>query len=77
MLVRLAMGTLFAERGGNVPIIPGDALVFCGDDRINVMFDTLRRAGRHQQIIVLTRRLRSLAPLSGHTLRAPPDGEGQ
>jgi uncharacterized protein YhaN len=54
MLVRLAIGTLLAERGGNVPIILDDALVYCDDDRINLMFDALSRAGKYQQIIVLT-----------------------
>jgi hypothetical protein len=51
MLVRLAIGTLLAERGGNVPIILDDALVYCDDDRINLMFDALSRAGKYQQII--------------------------
>ena len=77
VLVRLAMGALLAERGGNVPIILDDALVYCDDDRINLMFDALSRAGTHQQIIVLTCRLRSFAPLGGHTLRVQMDGEGQ
>ena len=76
VLVRLAMGALLAERGGNVPIILDDALVYCDDDRINLMFDALSRAGRHQQIIVLTCRLRSFAPLGGHTLRVQMNGEG-
>jgi chromosome segregation ATPase len=77
VLVRLAMGTLLAERGGNVPIILDDALVYCDDDRINLMFDALSRAGKHQQIIVLTCRLRSFGPLGGHTLRirAAPEAE--
>jgi hypothetical protein len=59
-------GTLLAERAGNVPIILDDALVYCEDDRVDLMFDALCRAGRHQQIIVLTR----------HTLRVQIDGEG-
>jgi hypothetical protein len=75
VLVRLAMGTLLAERGSNVPIILDDALVYCDDDRIKLMFDALSRAGKHQQIIVLTCRLRSFAPLGGHTLRVQMDGE--
>jgi hypothetical protein len=74
VLVRLAMGTLLAERGGNVPIILDDALVYCDDDRINLMFDALSRAGKYQQIIVLTCRLRSFAPLGGHTLRLQMSG---
>lgn len=52
----------------NIPVID------C-DDRINLMFDALSRAGKHQQIIVLTCRLRSFAPLGGHTLRVQMDGE--
>ena len=44
-----------------MPIILDDALVYCDDDRINLMFDALSRAGKHQQIIVLTCRLRSFA----------------
>ena len=74
VLVRLAMGTLLAERGGNVPIILDDALVYCDDERINMMFDALSRAGRHQQIIVLTCRLRSFAPLGGNMLRVQTNG---
>lgn len=77
VLVRLAMGTLLAERGGNVPIILDDALVYCDDERINMMFDALSRAGRHQQIIVLTCRLRSFAPLGGNSLRVETCGELQ
>jgi hypothetical protein len=75
VLVRLGMGTLLAERGGEVPIILDDALVYCDDDRINLMFDALSRAGKHQQIIVLTCRLRSFVPLGGHTLRVQTIGE--
>jgi uncharacterized protein YhaN len=77
VLVRLAMGTLLAERGGNVPIILDDALVYCDDNRINLMFDALSRAGKYQQIIVLTCRLRSFAPLGGHTLRVQMNGACQ
>jgi hypothetical protein len=68
VLVRLAMGAMLAERGESVPIILDDALVYCDDDRIQRMFDALSRAGKHQQIIVLTCRLRTFAPLGGHTL---------
>jgi hypothetical protein len=69
VLVRLAMGAMLAERGEAVPIILDDALVYCDDDRIQRMFDALSRAGKHQQIIVLTCRLRSFGPLGGHVLR--------
>ena len=69
VLVRLAMASMLAERGQTVPVILDDALVYCDDDRIKLMFDALSRAGRHQQVIVLTCRLRTFAPLGGHTLR--------
>jgi len=69
VLVRLAMGGLLAERGEAAPIILDDALVYCDDDRIQRMFDALNRAGKNQQIIVLTCRLRSFSQLGGHTLR--------
>jgi recombinational DNA repair ATPase RecF len=68
VLVRLAMGAMLAERGMAAPIILDDALVYCDDDRIQRMFDALSRAGKNQQIIVLTCRLRSFGPLGGHTL---------
>ena len=73
----LAMGTLLAERGVNVPIILDDALVYCDDDRINLMFDALSRAGKNQQIIMLTCRSRSFVPVGGHTLRVQMHGECQ
>jgi DNA repair exonuclease SbcCD ATPase subunit len=69
VLVRLAMASMLAERGQIVPVILDDALVYCDDDRIKRMFDALSRAGRHQQVIVLTCRLRTFAPLGGHILR--------
>jgi hypothetical protein len=75
VLVRLAMGTLLAERGGNVPIILDDALVYCDDERINMMFDALSRAAKSQQVVVLTCRSRSFAPLGGNTLRVQIDSE--
>lgn len=73
MLVRLAMGAMLAERGEAAPIILDDALVYCDDDRIQRMFDALSRAGKNQQIIVLTCRLRSFGPLGGQTLRIRTD----
>lgn len=69
VLVRLAMASILAERGQTIPVILDDALVYCDDDRIKRMFDALSRAGKHQQVIVLTCRLRTFAPLGGHILR--------
>jgi DNA repair exonuclease SbcCD ATPase subunit len=75
VLVRLAMGAMLAERGQVVPIILDDALVYCDDDRIQHMFDALSRAGKHQQIIVLTCRLRTFGSLGGHILRVHANSE--
>jgi hypothetical protein len=75
VLVRLAMGAMLAEQGNAAPIILDDALVYCDDDGIQRMFDALSRAGRHQQIIVLTCRLRSFGPLGGRTLQIRTDGD--
>ncbi|MDR3409185.1 MAG: AAA family ATPase [Methylovirgula sp.] len=76
VLVRLAMASMLAERGHTVPVILDDALVYCDDDRIKRMFDALIRAGKQQQVIVLTCRLRTFAPLGGHTLRVRVSSEG-
>lgn len=69
VLVRLAMGAMFAERGQEVPIILDDALVFSDDERIEQMFDALKRAAQNQQIIILTCRTRTFASLGGQQLR--------
>ncbi|MFO1091232.1 MAG: AAA family ATPase [Hyphomicrobiales bacterium] len=69
VLVRLAMAAMLAERGFEVPVILDDALVFCDDHRIEQMFDALNRAGRNQQVIVLTCRARSFQSLGGRALR--------
>ena len=69
VLVRLAMGAMICERGADVPIILDDALVFSDDDRIEQMFDAINRAGRNQQVIVLTCRSRSFASLGGTQLQ--------
>ena len=69
VLVRLAMGAMICERGTDVPIILDDALVFSDDDRIEQMFDALNRAGKNQQVIVLTCRARSFTSLGGRQLQ--------
>lgn len=74
VLVRLAMGALICERGQEVPIVLDDALVFSDDGRIEQMFDALARAGRTQQVIVLTCRSRAFAKLGGSTLSIVPAG---
>ncbi|WP_421694074.1 AAA family ATPase [Aestuariivirga sp.] len=69
VLVRLAMGAMIAEKGAAVPVILDDALVFSDDARIEQMFDALNRAGKNQQVIVLTCRARSFTSLGGRQLR--------
>lgn len=69
VLVRLAMGAMIAEKGTDVPIILDDALVFSDDERIEQMFDAINRAGKRQQVIVLTCRARSFASLGGRQLQ--------
>ncbi len=69
VLVRLAMGAMICERGTDVPIILDDALVFSDDDRIEQMFDAINRAGKNQQVIVLTCRSRSFTSLGGTQLQ--------
>ena len=68
VLVRLAMGAMICEKGHDVPIILDDALVYSDDARIERMFDAISRAGRNQQVIVLTCRARSFAGLGGNPL---------
>lgn len=72
VLVRLAMGAMLAARGEPVPIILDDALVFSDDERIAQMFDAISRAGRTQQVIVLTCRTRAFATLGGRQLTIGP-----
>lgn len=69
VLVRLAMGAMICEKGSPVPIILDDALVFSDDARIEQMFDAINRAGKNQQVIVLTCRARSFASLGGRQLQ--------
>ncbi|HMB09315.1 AAA family ATPase [Saliniramus sp.] len=69
VLVRLALGTMLAEKGRPAPIILDDALVFSDDGRIEAMFDALTRAARHQQVIILTCRDRAFTALGGAMLR--------
>ena len=52
-----------------MPVILDDALVFSDDERIEQMFDAINRAGRNQQVIVLTCRARSFASLGGRQLQ--------
>lgn len=77
VLVRLAMGALLAEQGKAVPIILDDALVFSDDDRIARMFDALIRAGKHQQVIVLTCRSRAFTSLGGNLLSITTGSEAR
>jgi chromosome segregation ATPase len=72
VLVRLAMAALLAERGREAPVILDDALVYCDDERIEQMFTALNRAGRNQQVIVLTCKAGAFQSLGGRPLRLAP-----
>ena len=74
VLVRLAMGAMLCERGQDVPIILDDSLAWCGDERIEQMFDALTRAGRNQQVIVLTCRRNTFRKLGGTELAIVTSG---
>ena len=60
--------TLRMPYGQEVPIILDDALVFSDDTRIEQMFDALSRAGKNQQVIILTCRTRTFSSLGGKQL---------
>jgi energy-coupling factor transporter ATP-binding protein EcfA2 len=54
VLTRLAFAELLLGQGRPATVILDDALAFSDDDRIELMFDVLMRAGAQVQIIVLT-----------------------
>ena len=54
VLTRLAFAELLLGQGRPATVILDDALAFSDDDRIQLMFDVLMRAGTQVQIIVLT-----------------------
>ena len=72
VLTRLGFGRLLAERGQPAPVILDDALVYSDDARIERLFEVLRTAAEHHQIIVLTCRSRVFEPLGGNRLSILP-----
>lgn len=72
VLVRLGFGRLIAESGTAAPVILDDALVFSDDQRIVRMFDALKSASQHHQVIVFTCRQTTFAPLGGTRLSITP-----
>ncbi len=68
VLVRLGFGRLLADSGAPMPLILDDALVYSDDARIARVFDALAAGADHHQVIVLTCRTRTFAPLAGHRL---------
>jgi uncharacterized protein YhaN len=54
VLTRLAFAELLLGQGRPATVILDDALAFSDDDRIELMFDVLMRAGVQVQILVLT-----------------------
>lgn len=72
ILTRLGFGRLLADRGQAAPVILDDALVYSDDTRIERLFEVLRAASAHHQVIVLTCRSRLFETLGGTPLRIAP-----
>mgnify|MGYP001432921696 CR=1 FL=1 len=72
VLTRLGFGRLLADRGQPTPVILDDALVYSDDTRIERLFEVLRAASQHHQVIVLTCRSRLFAALGGTPLQITP-----
>ena len=72
VLTRLGFGRLLADRGQAAPVILDDALVYSDDTRIERLFEVLRAASAHHQVIVLTCRSRLFETLGGTPLRIEP-----
>lgn len=68
VLTRLAFAELLLGQGRPATVILDDALAFSDDDRIEIMFDVLMRAGDKVQIIVLTCRKRLFTRLGASPL---------
>lgn len=68
VLVRMGFARLFAERGGRVPLVLDDPLVYSDDARLEAMCDALNAAGRLHQVIVLTCRATAFSALHAHPL---------
>jgi DNA repair exonuclease SbcCD ATPase subunit len=72
ILTRLGFGRLLADRGQAAPVILDDALVYSDDTRIERLFEVLRTASQHHQVIVLTCRSRLFETLGGTPLQITP-----
>ena len=68
VLTRLAFAELLLGQGRPATVILDDALAFSDDDRIELMFDVLMRAGAQVQIIILTCRKRLFTRLGAAPL---------
>lgn len=71
-LVLLAFARLLAKDGQPAPVILADALVHSDGDRIERMFDALRRQASDQQIIFFSCRQRAFSQRSCNILRMKP-----
>ena len=68
LLVRLAFARLLADAGTPAPVMLDDPLVYASDERIGRVFNALRRAAQHHQVLVLTCRERAFADLGGNRI---------
>lgn len=72
VLARLAYARVLADTGTPVPLILDDALVYSDDERMERMFQALRLAAEHHQVIVLTCRAKAFESLGGTALQLVP-----
>lgn len=72
IIARLAYGRLLADSGAPLPLILDDPLVYSDGERIGQMFEALRVAAKHHQVVVLTCREHAFTPLGGTRLDVVP-----
>lgn len=72
LLVRLAFGRLLADRGTPVPLLLDDPLIYASDVRLQAVFNALRTAAEHHQVLVTTCRERAFQALGGQRIALQP-----
>ncbi|MDH4982685.1 AAA family ATPase [Hyphomicrobium sp. D-2] len=72
LLVRLAFGRLLADRGTPAPLLLDDPLIYASDGRLQAVFNALRTASEHHQVLVTTCRERAFQELGGQRVALQP-----